>query len=165
MMIINVSGIWCDFWSHQIPDTIDVVIICTSHIALASANVIPFVTMRLWIMGNRNKTCAAAYVTLAEANAIWEKGYIYDERIYKVILYILEREKPMLIVNRNPTLNFYSILLMKIRNIIPDKKSYAFVTMRLWIMGNRNKTCAAAYDKSTSLSRNVGSGIITSLEE
>lgn len=63
-------------------------------------------------------------ITLAEANAIWEKGFIYDERIFKVILYILEREKPMLIVNRNPTLNFYSILLMKIRNIISDKKSY-----------------------------------------
>lgn len=44
-------------------------------------------------------------ITLSEANAIWEQGSVYDERIHKVILYILEKDRPKLIVNRNPTLS------------------------------------------------------------
>lgn len=63
-------------------------------------------------------------ISLAQANDIWESAYIMDERVYKVICYILEKNKPKVVINRNPTLNYYSILLMNIRGIISDKRSY-----------------------------------------
>ena len=39
--------------------------------------------------------------------------------------YIIEKEDVRVLINRNPTLNFYSMLLMKVRQIKPDGGDYS----------------------------------------
>ena len=63
-------------------------------------------------------------VTLTEAYNIWSQGFRFDEKIYQIMEYIVNNEKCYLVINRNPTINFYSLLLMKIRNIIRDPEVY-----------------------------------------
>ena len=38
--------------------------------------------------------------------------------------HMIDKDKVKVLINRNPTLNFYSMLLMKIRNIIPSDSDY-----------------------------------------
>lgn len=63
-------------------------------------------------------------ISLAQANSIWEEGYSFDQRIYEIMKMIIEIEKPSVVINRNPTLNYYSIILMDIRRVKPDKDCY-----------------------------------------
>lgn len=63
-------------------------------------------------------------ISLAAANSIWEEGYEFDERIYEIMKFIIKTEEPCCIINRNPTLNYYSMLLMKIRNVKPDSNCF-----------------------------------------
>lgn len=44
----------------------------------------------------------------------------YDEYIYKIMEDIIREEEPKIILNRNPTITFGSILLMKIRKVKKD---------------------------------------------
>lgn len=60
-------------------------------------------------------------ISLAKANRIWENGYDFDPRIYRVMKFFIEREHPKVVINRNPTLNYYSIILMNIRNVTPGR--------------------------------------------
>ena len=39
-------------------------------------------------------------------------------------MFIVKKDKPMVLINRNPTLNFYSMLLMKIRQVKHDGDDY-----------------------------------------
>ena len=48
----------------------------------------------------------------------------FDPKIYEVMSYLNKSENLMLLINRNPTLNYYSLLRLKIRRIIPDINSY-----------------------------------------
>ena len=63
-------------------------------------------------------------ISLAQANSIWEEGYNFDTRIYEIMKLIIELEKPSVVINRNPTLNYYSIILMNIRQVKPDHECY-----------------------------------------
>ena len=63
-------------------------------------------------------------ISLAQANTIWEEGYNFDPRIYSIMQLIIKNEQPSCIINRNPTLNYYSIILMNIRNVKPDHECY-----------------------------------------
>jgi hypothetical protein len=62
--------------------------------------------------------------TQAQAVDEWRNGFIFSEKVYNIMLYILEHDDPRLLINRNPTLNYYSILLMKIRTIKKDDNDY-----------------------------------------
>jgi len=46
--------------------------------------------------------------------------FMYDDYVYSIMCDIVKDEKPSLIINRNPTITFGSILLMKIRKVKPD---------------------------------------------
>lgn len=63
-------------------------------------------------------------ISLGHANSIWEEGFDFDDRIYKIMNLIIDREHPKVLINRNPTLNYYSMLLMRIRRIKPDRDCY-----------------------------------------
>ena len=64
-------------------------------------------------------------IRLAEANQRWERAAaIFDPGVYQIMNYILEKENVRLLINRNPTLNFYSMLLMKIKYIRPDSDDF-----------------------------------------
>ena len=58
--------------------------------------------------------------SLSRAYDEWKNAFMYNDKVYKVMQFILEKEQPRLLINRNPTLNYYSMLLMKIRTIKKD---------------------------------------------
>lgn len=63
--------------------------------------------------------------TLSEAERRWKfANYQFSDEVYRIMCHLVKREKPRLLINRNPTLNYYSILLMKIRNITKDVDNY-----------------------------------------
>ena len=64
-------------------------------------------------------------VTLAKAHSKWKAASTFDQDVYDIMGYIVEREDVRLLINRNPTLNFYSMLLMKVRKVKPDGNDYA----------------------------------------
>lgn len=62
-------------------------------------------------------------VSLAKAYDRWLKSLQFDQHVYDIMNYIIEQEEPMILLNRNPTLNLYSLLRLKIRYIkTPDKR-------------------------------------------
>ena len=63
-------------------------------------------------------------ITLSKALSIWEKSYIFDQKVYDIMEYIRKKEDPRVLINRNPTLNYCSMLLMRIRKIKPDDSDY-----------------------------------------
>lgn len=46
--------------------------------------------------------------------------FTYDEYVYSIMCDIIREESPKIILNRNPTITFGSILLMKIRKVKKD---------------------------------------------
>lgn len=48
----------------------------------------------------------------------------FSNKIYEVMLFIIEHDSPRILMNRNPTLNYYSMLLMKIRTIKKEFDDY-----------------------------------------
>lgn len=64
-------------------------------------------------------------VTLSNAYAQWREASTFNEKTYQIMQYIIEREDTRILINRNPTLNFYSMLLMKIRKVKHDGEDYA----------------------------------------
>ena len=42
--------------------------------------------------------------SLSRAYDEWKNAFMYDEKVYKIMLFILEKEQPRLLINRNPTL-------------------------------------------------------------
>lgn len=63
-------------------------------------------------------------IPLSKAYAIWKKSFIFNKKVYDIMEYINQKEKPRLLINRNPTLNYYSMLLMRIRKIKPTSEDY-----------------------------------------
>ena len=57
------------------------------------------------------------HISLKKAKDRWLRSFIFDEYIYEIMQFIIKRDKPMVLINRNPTLNYYSMLLMKVRNV------------------------------------------------
>ena len=64
-------------------------------------------------------------LSLSDAYDTWRKGTVFNERLYNIMKQIVANEDTRCIINRNPTLNYYSMLLMKIRNIEKDGNSYS----------------------------------------
>lgn len=58
--------------------------------------------------------------TITKATNYIASKFMYDEYIYKIMCDIVREEEPKLILNRNPTITFGSILLMKVRKIKKD---------------------------------------------
>ena len=62
---------------------------------------------------------------LNKAYAVWKESSTFSRKVYDIMQYIIEAEDVRVLINRNPTLNFYSMLLMKVRKIKPDGDDYA----------------------------------------
>lgn len=57
-------------------------------------------------------------LTENEAYEQWFKARIqYNPKIYEIMNYILKKRKPKVIINRNPTINYGSLLCVKIKSI------------------------------------------------
>lgn len=64
-------------------------------------------------------------ITLSKAHSIWKAASTFNKKVYNIMMYIVERAECKVLINRNPTLNYYSMLLMKIRKVKPDDDDYA----------------------------------------
>ena len=62
--------------------------------------------------------------TLAQAKYLWETHHECDPMMLKIMRAIVKKERLCVIINRNPTLNYYSILRMYIRDIKEDDGDY-----------------------------------------
>lgn len=49
-------------------------------------------------------------IPLSKANAIWLRAYKFDNRIYEIMQFIVQKEKPKLLINRNPTLSKFGVV-------------------------------------------------------
>ena len=59
-----------------------------------------------------------AGITENEAYEAWFKARIvYNPKIYEVMNFILKKRKPKILINRNPTINYGSLLCVKIKSI------------------------------------------------
>lgn len=58
--------------------------------------------------------------TITRAHNFLKSKFKFDKYIYKLMKRILKKREVKIIINRNPTITFGSILLMKIRRIKPD---------------------------------------------
>jgi hypothetical protein len=58
--------------------------------------------------------------TVTKASNYVSSKFEFDPYIYKIMCDIIEEETPKIILNRNPTITFGSILMMRIRKIKPD---------------------------------------------
>ena len=64
-------------------------------------------------------------MSLADAHRIWLMGKVdFSEQIYQVMKFIVDHDKPKMLINRNPTLNYYSMILMGVRNIKRSKNDF-----------------------------------------
>ena len=63
-------------------------------------------------------------ISMTRANNICARAYKFDNRIYEIMQFIVKKEKAKILMNRNPTLNYYSMLLMNIRNIKKDPEDF-----------------------------------------
>lgn len=63
-------------------------------------------------------------VPLYKALQIWHEGHVFSEKLWQIMMMIVEREKVSCVINRNPTLNYYSILLMRVKTISRDPDDY-----------------------------------------
>ena len=64
-------------------------------------------------------------VSLSRAHEIWKRASTFDPKVYDIMMCIIEKENIKILINRNPTLNFYSMLLMKVRKIKRDGRDFA----------------------------------------
>ena len=58
--------------------------------------------------------------TVTKASNYVSSKFEFDPYIYKIMCDIIEEETPKIILNRNPTITFGSILMMRIRKIKSD---------------------------------------------
>ncbi len=63
-------------------------------------------------------------ISLSKAYYKWSRAYKFDNQIYEIMQFIVKKEKPKVLINRNPTLNYYSMLLMSVRRVKKDINDY-----------------------------------------
>jgi DNA-directed RNA polymerase beta' subunit len=76
-----------------------------------------------------NMLCRIDHITMSEAQIIYDRAFKdFDKRMHKLITHIIEKSevRPRVIINRPPTLNLGSILMVKIRKC---KDEYEDFTM------------------------------------
>ena len=63
-------------------------------------------------------------ISLSKAYDIWKNAFKFDEKVYAIMMYIVEHDDVRVLINRNPTLNYYSMLLMNIRKVKYDANDF-----------------------------------------
>ena len=70
-----------------------------------------------------------------EAYEYWYKGTIvYNNKIYEIMKYLLKKWEPKVLINRNPTINYGSMLLMKIVDIKNDNTDQYTMSLPIQIL-------------------------------
>lgn len=70
-----------------------------------------------------------------EAFEQWYRATInYNPKIYKIMMYLVKKRKPRVIINRNPTINYGSMLLMKVVDIKNEYKDDYTMSLPIQIL-------------------------------
>lgn len=64
------------------------------------------------------------HIPLYKAYDRWKRSFSFDSYVYEAMKFVLKTIEPRALINRNPTLNIYNVLLMKIRQVKPDANDY-----------------------------------------
>lgn len=60
---------------------------------------------------------------VSEAYKVWQKSLNFDQHVYDIMNLIIQEEAPMCLLNRNPTINLYSLLRLRIAYVKkPEEK-------------------------------------------
>lgn len=110
-------------------------------------------------------------ITENEAYEQWYKATInFNKKIYEVMMYLVKKRKPRIIINRNPTINYGSILLMKVVSIKNEYKDDYTMNLPIQILRVLNadfdgdilniislktKKLIKAYDKTFNPKKNM----------
>ena len=76
-------------------------------------------------------------IPLAKAYFIWKRAYKFDKYVYQIMQYIIKKDRPRILLNRNPTINYYSMLLLKIKDVNPDPYRTTLI-VNMAILGGLN---------------------------
>ena len=63
-------------------------------------------------------------IRLGKAYTIWKNAVKFDQRVYDIMMFIIKHCDAKVLINRNPTLNYYSILLMNIKIVTPTDSDF-----------------------------------------
>ena len=55
-------------------------------------------------------------IPLSKAYDKWKRSFKFDKHVYEIMMFIVKKDHPRILINRNPTLNFYSIFLFSNSN-------------------------------------------------
>lgn len=76
-------------------------------------------------------------VNLSKAANMWKNAFQFDPFVYDIMKHINEEDEPRLLINRNPTLNYQSMVMVKIRKIKPSASEYC-LTVPLSLLPGMN---------------------------
>jgi hypothetical protein len=76
-------------------------------------------------------------ISLADAYMKWKDAYKKDDYVLSIMNYIVKKEKPRILLNRNPTINLYSMLMLRIRRVKDDWKRTT-LSVPLFILAGLN---------------------------
>jgi DNA-directed RNA polymerase beta' subunit len=69
--------------------------------------------------------CKMNDITITEAYEIWFKAATnFSSKVYEIMKYLIKKKKTRWLINRNPSINYGSILCMKIKEVKADKDDY-----------------------------------------
>jgi hypothetical protein len=76
-------------------------------------------------------------ISLSDAYMMWKDAYKKDDYVLSIMNYIVKKEKPRILLNRNPTINLYSMLMLRIRRVKDDWKRTT-LSVPLFILAGLN---------------------------
>ncbi len=77
--------------------------------------------------------------TYEEASQEWFESTLgFNKRVYEVMQYIIDKCDPRVIMNRNPTINFGSLMLMKIKHVRGDYNENHTMSIPVFILRDLN---------------------------
>lgn len=91
---------------------------------------------RYEIIGYLVKMTGSSY---GEAAQEWfESSLGFNKRVYEIMQYIIDKCDPRVIMNRNPTINFGSLMLMKIKRVRGDYNENHTMSIPVFILSDLN---------------------------
>lgn len=78
-------------------------------------------------------------MTYEDASQEWfESTLEFNSRVYEIMNYIIEKNDTRIIMNRNPTINFGSLMLMRIRKVRPEYNDNHTMSVPVFILRDMN---------------------------
>ena len=76
-------------------------------------------------------------ISLEKAYYMWKNSFRFDPFIHSIMMQIIAEESPRIMLHRNPTLNMYSLLRMKIRKVRTEERQLT-LAVPLFVLDGMN---------------------------